>query len=737
MDNMTNLLNEKQRLESIIKAIYIGTWEWHVQTGEVKFNDAWADMLGYSLDEIEQNINTWEKLTHPEDYKKAVKALNRVFLKEDSSYEIELRMKHKNGSWIWVLDKGKVISWSDNHKPLLMVGSHIDITKNKEIIEELRLKEKQLLDSQSISKVGTFRLDLKTNELIWTEEVYKMFGLDPKDPPLPYEEQLKAYTKDSWEKLSKAVELASKKGIGYALELEIVKNDGTSGWIWVKGDAEKDRNGEIIAILGAAQDITDRHQTLERLELSENNLKLAQSIAKIGSWELSLNNNYVWGSEEAFSVYEIKRDTEYIKKDKLQSMADQADRKKLDQALEDLIVHNKAFDVTYKLHTENGKEKYIRSKASMFRDADNNPIKIIGIVNDITELKNKELELQYLSQHDYLTDLYNRRYYFDKFKQFNNEAYFPLGIMMLDVNGLKIINDAFGHKLGDEALIKLSDLMRSMFEEKDVISRIGGDEFTVLIPNTTAEKLQSYKEEIVEKVVKLKVKNIELSLSIGYELKNEAIEDIDDIQKQAENRMYRHKTTEGSSVRSKAINAILLTLTDKYEVERKHSTQVSHLCKLIGKELNLEEDDLKELEQAGLFHDIGKISIPDNILNKPGKLTKEEFDVIKTHTQIGYQILRAADEFSDLAIHALHHHERWDGDGYPRGLKGYNIPLYSRIICIADAYEAMTTDRPYRKKMSKAYAVAEIIKCSGSQFDPNIAKIFVEKILKEKFVTNK
>ncbi|MFH2116853.1 MAG: HD domain-containing phosphohydrolase [Bacillota bacterium] len=349
---------------------------------------------------------------------------------------------------------------------------------------------------------------------------------------------------------------------------------------------------------------------------------------------------------------------------------------------------------------------------------------------DVTEKKQKQKEIEYLVSHDYLTDLYNRHYYFEQFNVLNKPTYYPLGIMMLDVNGLKIINDAFGHTVGNIALKMLGDVLKTVFEKKDTVSRIGGDEYAVLLPNTSLEKLQKYKDRITAIVNTLRIENIELSLAIGYELKKSITEDIDDVQKLAENHMYRHKTTEGSSVRNRAITAILETLTDKYETERVHSKRVSRMCKQIGIELKLRADDIKELEQAGLFHDIGKISIPDGILNKPGKLTLEEYKIIKTHTEIGYQILRAADEYSDLAIHALHHHERWDGNGYPSGLKGKDIPLFSRIICVVDAYEAMTADRPYRNKMSEEYAILEITRCSETQFDPKIAKLFVEKVLK-------
>ncbi|PKK96631.1 MAG: hypothetical protein CVV58_05385, partial [Tenericutes bacterium HGW-Tenericutes-3] len=185
------------------------------------------------------------------------------------------------------------------------------------------------------------------------------------------------------------------------------------------------------------------------------------------------------------------------------------------------------------------------------------------------------------------------------------------------------------------------------------------------------------------------------------------------------------------SVRNHAIKAILQTLTDKYDEERIHSKRVSQLCVELGKQLNLDEDDINELEMAGMYHDIGKISIPDAILDKPSKLTDEEYDIMKSHTEVGYSILKAADEYSGLAEHALYHHERWDGKGYPKGLSGEDIPLFSRIICVCDSYEAMTAERPYKNKMDIDQAVAEIKRCAGTQFDPILARLFVEEVLKK------
>jgi HD-GYP domain-containing protein (c-di-GMP phosphodiesterase class II) len=199
--------------------------------------------------------------------------------------------------------------------------------------------------------------------------------------------------------------------------------------------------------------------------------------------------------------------------------------------------------------------------------------------------------------------------------------------------------------------------------------------------------------------------------------------------------MYSKKTLHNQSSRNQVITALFNSLKEKYNEERIHSDRVSQYCLAMGKKMNLTYSEVLELELAGRMHDIGKITIPDHILKKPGKLTEDEWQVMKSHTTNGYQILRSADKYSRLADYALTHHERWDGKGYPKGLKQEEIPFFSRIIGICDAYEAMTSDRPYRKAMSKEYAINELKNCSGSQFDPHLVKIFIDEVLVEDELT--
>jgi HD-GYP domain-containing protein (c-di-GMP phosphodiesterase class II) len=193
----------------------------------------------------------------------------------------------------------------------------------------------------------------------------------------------------------------------------------------------------------------------------------------------------------------------------------------------------------------------------------------------------------------------------------------------------------------------------------------------------------------------------------------------------AENHMYRHKLFEGSSLRSKTIDVIMQTLFEKSGRESVHSKRVSEICQTIAAAMNFDSDEIDRIRVAGLVHDIGKIGINESILNKTSSLSDYEWIEIKKHPEIGWRILSAAKEFTDLAKYVLNHHERWDGNGYPNGIKRENIPIEARIIALADAFDAMTSKRSYRAGVSVEQAIAEIIRCSGTQFDPGIVDVFV------------
>jgi len=354
-------------------------------------------------------------------------------------------------------------------------------------------------------------------------------------------------------------------------------------------------------------------------------------------------------------------------------------------------------------------------------------LKLVGeILANALERKKAEEKIQYLLLKDKLTGLYNRAYFKEELKRLDAKRQLPLSFIMIDINGLKLVNDAFGHREGDKLLKKITRILKSCCREEDIIARWGGDEFSILLPKTTERDSEEIVNRIRAACIKTNDQKIPLSISLGTSTKINEDCDIGTIVKEAEDWMYRRKLLERKSTSSSIISSLERTLQEKsYETEE-HAVRMKELALVLGHSLKLPENKLNELSLLSTLHDIGKIAIPDEILMKPGKLTEKEWDIVKRHPEVGYNISGSSPQLEPIADAVLTHHEWWDGSGYPHGLKGENISLISRIISIADAYDVMTHERPYKKAVSKKEALEELKRCAGTQFDPKLVKTFIQ-----------
>lgn len=368
-------------------------------------------------------------------------------------------------------------------------------------------------------------------------------------------------------------------------------------------------------------------------------------------------------------------------------------------------------------------------------DINGNVVEYQSIGEDITEQKEMEDKLRHLSTYDSVTGLYNRTYFEEEMLRFANKDYAPVGIIVCDLNGLKTINDTLGHDAGDELLKSAAGVIKECFQKDSVVARIGGDEFAILLPNTTYEIVENASTRIRDNVIKYNNRQPELFLSMAIGL---AISNIDspanmkELFKEADNNMYQDKFNQSLSKQSSTFKTLLKAIEAKNFITESHASRIQEIVETICKNLGFSDREITELRLFGQFYNIGKVAIPDDIFFKPGKLTHEEFTHIKKHCEIGYRIALSSPDLAPIADWIFKHHEWWNGEGYPLRLKGEEIPIACRILAIADAYNAMTSDRPYRKAMSHDEAIATIKKCAGTQFDPFLVETFLNIINGEK-----
>jgi len=393
------------------------------------------------------------------------------------------------------------------------------------------------------------------------------------------------------------------------------------------------------------------------------------------------------------------------------------------------ILKNKKFieQNIFPVQIKNGEKRFVNWNHTLLFDSEGNVSGIASIGEDITERKQFQERLEHMSFHDALTGLYNRTYFEEALLHLQEEGSTPVGMIVCDVDGLKLVNDTLGHSTGDQLLRLTAGIVKQCFREEDKLFRIGGDEFAIILPKSELSVVEQACQRVRKAVEKYNVENVEfpLSLSMGFAVSGKTKSNFNELFKEADDGMYREKLHRSKSTRSALVVALMKALEARDFITEGHAERLQDIVISLGEALGLSERNLADLRLLAQFHDIGKVGIPDRILFKPGRLNSEEFKEMQRHSEIGHRIAQSAPDLLPIADHILRHHEWWNGGGYPLGLKEEDIPLECRILAIADAYDAMTSNRPYRKAMSQEQAFQELIRNTGMQFDPKLVPIFI------------
>ncbi|MEW6624422.1 MAG: PAS domain S-box protein [Bacillota bacterium] len=685
------------------------------------FHGQVEEITGYRAEDFTQGGLAWNKIVYPEDLPIFVKVDEKILTTPNHSEEFEYRIVRKDGKIRWLSETLQNIC-DESGKPIKVQGVIHDITARKKMEEKLIYQKKHYEALFNNTTEAIVYFDTSKNIYDVNKQFTSLFGYEL--------DEIKGKS------LNLVVDPTQRENNYHDEEvLEQGKTINFEAVRYRKNNKQIDVlvkcapviiDGKIVGGYAMYSDITNRKQNEEALQESEE--KFRSIVENVNDVIATINKKgefqYVSPNVKEICGYDVD-DVQgrpimlFIHQDDIYGT--------MDKLNEVFVTGQKQASIEYRFRHRDGRWRWFKTNAAPLRDDLGNIKYTVGVFRDITSQKEVEEKLKYLSFHDQLTGIYNRAYFENEMKRLEGSREYPITIICADVDGLKLVNDTMGHQYGDELLKACARVLKEPLRKADILAHIGGDEFAVILPRTDNETGKKVLKRIREAVNIYNSKNpkVFLSFSLGMATTSSAEQSLADVFSDADDDMYKDKLIRGSQTRGQIVNALLTALAEKDYMDMGHAQRLQNLCWKLGKRVGLSARQLADIDMLAQVHDLGKVVIPRDILTKSLQLTAEEWTLIRQHPEKGYRIAKSSPNLASIADLILKHHEKWDGTGYPLGIRGEEIPLECRVFAIVDAYDAMTNERPYRKVRSKEEAIEELKQCSGSQFDPGLIDIFI------------
>jgi diguanylate cyclase (GGDEF)-like protein/PAS domain S-box-containing protein len=713
------LQDSEEKYRNIIETIEDGYFEVDLAGNFTFFNPWLLKVLGYSANEL--HSQNYQLVMDKENGRKVYRAFNRVFKTGQSVKELDWQVLKKDGTPLFV--ETTVLPIKDNMQVIGFRGIVRDISERKQA--EAALRQSENLYRTIFETTGTATIIIEEDMIVslMNSEMERLTGYSKEE----VEGKMKWTTFVAPEDQERMISCHQRRrespdAAPRNYEFRLRSRDGSIRETMLTIAMIPGTSQSVTSIL----DITNRKMFEEALAISEARYRgivedQAELVCRfLPGGELTFVN-------ETYCRYFNKERWKLLGKDFRTNFLEE-DLPLVESEIAGLSYEKPITTVEHRVVLEGGEIRWQQWTHRALFNEKGLLVDYQSVGRDITGRKEAEDQLNYLSTHDALTGLYNRRYFEEQMSLLENGEYDPVGLVMCDVDGLKIVNDTLGHEKGDLLLKTVANLINQCFRKNDIVARVGGDEFAILLPETSEDTVKRTLERIRKKVQDYNenVSELPLSISIGYAVRTSPEIAMSSIFEEADNNMYREKLHSRLSARSSIVHTMMRALEARDFITEGHADRLQVLVARMAQALELSDRIVNDLRLLAQFHDIGKVGVPDSILFKEGPLSKAEYSIMKRHCEIGHRIALSAPELVIIADWILKHHEWWNGKGYPLGLEGEDIPLECRILAIADAYDAMTSDRPYRQAMDHEQAIDELKRYAGIQFDPELVELFLE-----------